>query len=208
MGKPRRGRASPPVTTDPRRVCLLGAESTGKTTLAADLAAAYGTLWNPEYGRPYTEIGRQPGTPWSSAELVHIARMQCWYEDFLAGLATRVLFCDTDAFTTAVFYEVYIGEPARGFEELAARPYDLFVVCGLDVPWRGDGIREFESQRRWMHERYLERAGSSGSPWLVVEGPREARLTTASRAVDRLLGSAASVSAVRAAPTPGPPAVE
>ena len=40
------------------RVCLLGAESTGKTTLAAALAAAYGTVWNPEYGRVYTEVGR------------------------------------------------------------------------------------------------------------------------------------------------------
>ena len=43
------------------RVCLLGAESTGKTTLARALAERYGTVWNPEYGRPYTEIGRPEG---------------------------------------------------------------------------------------------------------------------------------------------------
>jgi len=39
------------------RICLLGAESTGKTTLAAALAVAYETVWNPEYGRVYTEVG-------------------------------------------------------------------------------------------------------------------------------------------------------
>ena len=124
------------MSAELRRVCVLGAESTGKTTLASALAGAYDTLWNPEYGRPYTELGASRDAPWTSSEFVHIARIQCWYEDFLAGYAHRLLFCDTDAFTTAVFHEVYLGVPARGFDELVARPYDLFLVCGLDVPWR------------------------------------------------------------------------
>jgi HTH-type transcriptional regulator, transcriptional repressor of NAD biosynthesis genes len=169
------------------RVCILGAESTGKSTLAAALAERYGTVWNPEYGRPYTRLGRAPDMPWTSWEFVHIARIQCWYEDFLATLAHRVLFTDTDAFTTAVFHEVYLGSPAHGFEDLVARTYDLFVVCGLDVAWRHDGIREFEAQRRWMHERYLTRAEESGSPWLLAEGPPEQRLESVGAAVDAIL---------------------
>ena len=172
---------------DVTRVCLLGAESTGKTTLARMLAARYETVWNPEYGRPYTQIGRPAGAPWTSWEFTHIARIHCWYEDFLAGLANRVLFSDTDAFTTAVFHEVYLGAPATGFEELVARRYDLLVVCGLDVPWRHDGVREFERQRRWMHERYLQHARSSGSPWVLAEGSPAERLRSVAEAVDRLL---------------------
>jgi NadR type nicotinamide-nucleotide adenylyltransferase len=175
------------VARDIKRVCLLGAESTGKTTLAAALAERFRTVWNPEYGRPYTQIGRPPDAPWTSWEFTHIARIQCWYEDFLAGLARRVLFTDTDAFTTAVFHEVYLGTPATAFDELARRPYDLFLVCGLDAPWRHDGVREFEAQRRWMHERYVERAEASGSPWLLVEGPVEQRLDAAAGAVERVL---------------------
>jgi NadR type nicotinamide-nucleotide adenylyltransferase len=168
-------------------VRLLGAESTGKTTLARDLAAAYATVWNPEYGRPYTEIGRDPGAPWTSAEFTHIARLTCWYEDFLATLADAVLFCDTDAFTTSVFHEVYLGRPTAAFGDLTERPYDLTVVCGLDVPWSHDGIREFEEQRHWMHERYVGHARASGRPWLVVEGPHGQRLAEARAAVDRML---------------------
>jgi HTH-type transcriptional repressor of NAD biosynthesis genes len=176
------------VAGDVKRICLLGAESTGKSTLACALATRYRTAWNPEYGRPYTEIGRDPEAPWTSAEFTHIARIQCWYEDCLAESADRALFCDTDAFTTALFHEVYLGEPSHAFDDLVARHYDLFFVCGLDVPWRHDGIREFEEQRRWMHERYLERVRRSGSPWQLLEGTREERLRTSEAAVDDLLG--------------------
>jgi HTH-type transcriptional repressor of NAD biosynthesis genes len=169
------------------RVCMLGAESTGKTTLAAALAQAYGTVWNPEYGRVYTVLGRPPDAPWTSAEFVHIARVHCWYEDFLAGFATRVLFTDTDAFTTAVFHEAYLGEPAQGFEELVARRYDLYLVCGLEVPWERDAVREFADARRRHHAVYLQHARESGSPWLLVEGTPQERLAAARAAVDALL---------------------
>ena len=175
------------MSGDVRRVCLLGAESTGKTTLAAALAAHYGTLWNPEYGRVYTEVGRGRGAPWESWELAHIARVHCWYEDFLAGLAGQVLFCDTDAFTTAVFHEAYLSMPAVGFEELADRRYDLYLVCGLEVPFTHDGVRDLEAQRQWMHEQLLAHARESGSPWLLLEGPQDVRFAIACDAVDSLL---------------------
>lgn len=170
-----------------KRVCLLGAESTGKTTLARALAEAYDTLWNPEYGRPYTEIGRPEEAPWTSWEFTHIARIQCWYEDFLVGCCERVLFCDTDAFTTAVFHEVYLGSPARDFGELVARHYDAYLVCGLDVPFAHDGIREFEERRRAMHERYVDHVQRSGAPWSIVEGPVAERVSAARAIVDAVL---------------------
>jgi HTH-type transcriptional repressor of NAD biosynthesis genes len=176
------------------RVCLLGAESTGKSTLAETLAAAYDSVCVPEYGRAYTELGRPSTAPWTSVEFAHIARIQCWLEDFLAGLARNVLFCDTDAFTTAVFHEAYLGEPAHGFDDLMARRYDLYVVCGLDVPWQHDGLREFEAARLRHHEIYLAHARSSGRPSLLVEGPVGQRLEAVREAVDTIvLGRAGAV---------------
>jgi len=49
--------------------------------------------------------------------------------------------------------------------------------------------REFEEQRRWMHERYLDHARTSGRPWLLAEGPLEQRIEEAADAVDELLSA-------------------
>jgi HTH-type transcriptional regulator, transcriptional repressor of NAD biosynthesis genes len=178
------------------RVCLLGAESTGKTTLAAALAEAYTTVWVPEYGHFYQALAREdPNGEWSSDEFVKIARMQRWLEDFQATQARRVLFCDTDIFTTGLWHEEFVGTPLP--EEVdrltIASKYDLFVLCGDDIPFRQDAyfLREDGPRRRWMQQRYSERLETGSTPWVSVSGPLGARIHQASQAVDRLLESQA-----------------
>jgi len=87
-----------------RRVCVLGAESTGTTTLAEDLAAHYGCRWVPEYGRAYCEerIREEPAIEWRTGDFAHIARRQLADEDAAARLGGRLLVCDTDALATSV----------------------------------------------------------------------------------------------------------
>ena len=46
--------AAAPAATTSSGCCLLGAESTGKTTLARALAERYATVWNPEIGHLYS----------------------------------------------------------------------------------------------------------------------------------------------------------
>ena len=57
-----------------KRVCVVGAESSGTTTLAAALAAHYNTVWVPEYGRAYYEakIRRPDAGAWRSEEFVRM----------------------------------------------------------------------------------------------------------------------------------------
>jgi NadR type nicotinamide-nucleotide adenylyltransferase len=56
-----------------KRVCVVGAESSGTTTLAAAVAAHYNTLWVPEYGRTYYEAKmRRPDVgAWRSEDMIH-----------------------------------------------------------------------------------------------------------------------------------------
>jgi HTH-type transcriptional repressor of NAD biosynthesis genes len=173
------------------RVCVIGAESTGKTTMAAALAEHYRTRWVPEYGAPYHHVGRgNPHREWTSEEFTHIARIREWLEEFLAGYANRVLFCDTDTFVTAVFHEVYLGRPSAELEEEARESkYALYLLCDVDTPFHRDrwGLRR-EDTRRAMHERYLEYLRSGDSPWLELKGSPDERIAAAIAAVDRLLG--------------------
>jgi len=82
-----------------KRVCLVGAESTGKTTLAAALAAHYQTNWVAEYGREYCEekFRESSDIPWESAEFETIARAQIRLEDAAARQANRVNSLGTPA---------------------------------------------------------------------------------------------------------------
>jgi NadR type nicotinamide-nucleotide adenylyltransferase len=171
-------------------VCVLGAESTGKTTLAAALAEHFRTLWVPEYGAPYHHVGRgDPYRPWTSDEFLHIARIRDWLEEFLAGYANRILFCDTDTFVTAVFHEVYLGVRSAELEAMVeAKRYALYLLCDVDTPFHADrlGLRR-EDARRAMHERYVEHLRASGAQWVEVRGAHDERMRTAVDAIDALL---------------------
>ena len=86
-----------------KRVCLFGPESTGKTTLAQQLARHFDSMAVPEYARTHLEA--QAGKL-AEHDLLAIVRGQVAAEEALARQANRLLFCDTDPLTTAIWSEV------------------------------------------------------------------------------------------------------
>ena len=170
----------------------MGAESTGKTTLAQKLAQHFHTVWVPEYGREYTEVkvGRDAvfGYQWKTEEFVHIARRQIELEDELAGQANRVLICDTDALATAIWHERYMASRSSEVEEMAAgRGYDLYLLTALDIPFVQDGIRDGEHLREWMTERFRQELETRQFRWLLLQGSYAERFRTAVTAIDKVI---------------------
>jgi HTH-type transcriptional regulator, transcriptional repressor of NAD biosynthesis genes len=168
------------------RVVVVGAESTGTTTLAEALAAHYNTAWVPEYGRAYSEtklLGANP-TLWSSDEFIHIAREQRRQEDAAARHANRILVCDTDAFATTIWHERYLGTADEALEAIArSRQPDLYIVTNVDIPFVQDGTRDGEHIREWMHRRFLQALEGWERPFLVVSGSPHARVTASVEAI-------------------------
>jgi HTH-type transcriptional regulator, transcriptional repressor of NAD biosynthesis genes len=176
--------------SDLKRVCVVGAESTGTTSLARDLAKHYQTVWVPEYGRDYTEVRKIDGQriEWRSEEFVHIARQQQENEDAMAKRANRVLFCDTDALATAIWHERYMGDWSRKVERIAdQRTYALYFLTAPDIPFVQDRIRDGELLREWMTDRFRVELTRRGHKWVYLSGTLEQRMQTAIKAVDRLL---------------------
>lgn len=174
-----------------KRIALVGAESTGKTTLSRDLAKALTTTWVPEYGRIYAEgkMHAVDGTAWETSEFVTIAREQNRLEDHLARTANKVLICDTNAFATSVWHERYMEKRSREVEALTeGRAYDLVIVTGDEIPFEQDGTRDGEHIRHSMHNRFIERLNEANIPFIVVSGTQEERLTQALEAISTTPG--------------------
>lgn len=169
-----------------RRICVVGAESTGTTTLARDLAAYLGCAWVPEYGRTFCER-RGPGIAWRTEDFVHIARQQQADEDAAARTGGPLLVCDTDALATSIWHERYLGTRSATVRRLAAgRRYALYVLTGDDIPFVQDGTRDGEHLRGWMTDRFRQELSQRPEPWIEVRGDRAARLAVAAARIRTL----------------------
>ena len=178
-----------------RRVVLVGAESTGKTTLAEMLAHRWRTNWVPEFGREYWERkvaglsmdGPLPG--WSSEEFVTIAAEQQARENLAARTANRVLFCDTNAWATGTWHERYLERRDAHVDAIGSRDVaHLYLLAMPDVPFVQDGWRDGRGIRDWMHARFFEQLRAMPAPVVCLAGSIESRMETACMAIDDLLG--------------------
>jgi NadR type nicotinamide-nucleotide adenylyltransferase len=176
-----------------KRVCVVGAESTGTTTLAAALARALGTRWVEEYGREYTEAKWSRGeSAWRTEEFEQIAGQQLLRADAAAREADRVLVCDTNAFATVLWHRRYVGGPCPGVEAIAtAERCDLYLLTGDEIPFVQDGLRDGESVRHEMHRWFEEALAAQPVPWRLLRGPHDARLREAVRLTRELFAGSA-----------------
>jgi NadR type nicotinamide-nucleotide adenylyltransferase len=166
----------PPVS----RVALLGAESTGKSTLAKALAEALGTVWAHEYGR---ELWEAKQGHLVFGDLPRIGRTQVEREETLAREARGVLICDTTPLTTALYSEALFGAVDEELRRLARRRYDLTFLCVPDFPLVQDGTRRDEAFRRFQHRWYLNALRREGIAHTLLAGPPEQRLAQAVAAI-------------------------
>ena len=173
------------------RVAIVGAESTGKTTLAAALAPRLAQLsglratWVPEVLREWCEhTGRTP----LAHEQGAILRAQ--HERIEAAAATHdVVVCDTTALMTAVYSRMVFGD--RTLDERAAvlhRRMTITLLTALDLPWVPDGLQRDGPQVREPVDRALrELMAAHGLPWSLLSGQGARRLEAAVDAVAPLL---------------------
>lgn len=159
----------------PLRVALLGAESTGKSTLAAALADQYQTVWVTEYLREFVEVHAR--TPQSHEQLM-IARTQLAREDAAAAQAGHYLFCDTTPLMTALYSQFYFGVVDPALDALAqAHRYAYTIVAEPSNPWVADGLqRESDSVRQQVHRLLLQALAQARIPYLLVSGDTTQRL--------------------------------
>jgi HTH-type transcriptional regulator, transcriptional repressor of NAD biosynthesis genes len=166
------------------RVCLLGGESSGKTTLARALAEHLATTHCEEYGR---ERWVERGGELRYEDFLLIATTQVEWEKRAARGAQNMVVCDTSPLTTLFYCLDQFGRAEPKLQQLAERRYDLTLLCAPDFPFEQDGTRRDDAFRLRQHAFYLAELERSGARWLLVRGPLSSRIEQAQRAL-RALG--------------------
>ena len=192
------------------RIVTIGPESTGKSSLCESLAKTYKTLWCPEYAREFLlrskalgHIGA-PDSPhgnYDFEDLLSIAKGQIALENEMAEKAIEywskqsnkkttqpVLFVDTDMYVMKVWSEYVFGK-CHPFilEQIAERPYDFYLLCGTDLPWVKDELREYPdpAKRNELYHIYHDLLVQQHVPWSNVVGDQEARVGSAMEAIEK-----------------------
>lgn len=158
------------------RVCVLGGESSGKTTLVEALAQRLETVAVPEVGRQRWE---EKGGALNFDDMRAIAEAQVSLEDALARNAHRWLVCDGSALTTAFYSEDGFGTVDPVVSRLAALPYAFTFVCAPDFPFVQDGTRRDAAFRQRQHQWYLDVLDKTGVAYTVLEGTTADRVSAA-----------------------------
>lgn len=171
-----------------KRVVVLGPESTGKTTLAGDLAQAFGTSWVGEYLRVYLDA---KGGVCEPDDLPRVVAGHWVMEATLARRARRVLVCDTDPLMTAVYSRFYYGTlPAWLDDAASVRRADHYLLLDCDVPWVADPHRDAPHARDVILGLCREELERRGLPFTLVRGGWDQRLAAARALVGSLLREA------------------
>jgi HTH-type transcriptional regulator, transcriptional repressor of NAD biosynthesis genes len=175
-----------------QRIAIVGAESTGKTWLAAELAAMLARQGRaphlvPEVLREWCD--REGRTP-ASHEQQAIAREQA--RRVLAAQAPQVVVADTTPLMTAVYsHLLFQDESLYDFALEHQRQYDITLLTGLDLPWTADGLQRDGPHVREPVDTLLRSAlARAGVAYQVVYGQGPQRLENARLALDRAASAA------------------
>jgi len=173
-----------------RRIAIIGAESTGKTTLAAALAPRLAAdtglkvAWVPELLRDWcNHVGRTP----QPHEQASILRGQ--HDRIEAAAATHdVVICDTTAMMIAIYSRLLFADRSLEARAVALqRRMALTLLTALDLPWEADPLRDGPHVREPVDNMLRELLIAHQLPWALVAGHGTARLEAAVDAVAPLL---------------------
>lgn len=176
--------------SDCLKVVIYGPESTGKTTLAKQLAMYFNTQWVPEFARTYLqEKYDNCSEACEQKDLIPIAKGQIAAENRLAKQANRVLFVDTNVLQTYTYAQVYFeGFISKVFKEvIKTHHYDLYLLTYIDTPWEADDLRDKPKEREFMYEVFEASLKDNEQPYQVLKGTKQQRLQKAIALVENLL---------------------
>lgn len=167
------------------KIALSGPESTGKSTLSAQLAAYFQTIHTIEFARQYLESNNNKYT---YKDIVYMAENQQQLEATMAKKANKILFCDTDFINFKIWLEHLNYEVPFWIENyIQSKPYAITLLMAPDIPWQQDPLREYPDKREYFFDLFKKNLEANDYPFVIIEGQGEARFANALKAVESFL---------------------
>lgn len=159
-----------------KKIAVIGAESTGKTTLCQKLALHYKTNWVPEFARAYFESNSINACKLYDIEL--IARQQIKNEKAFSKNANRLLFCDTNLITLKIWADLEFKSNIAFIDEMLLKDcYDLTLVLNNTIDWQQDEQRKNKFNRDFILELNVQHLKSLNRPFKVVSPKNWSEIT-------------------------------
>lgn len=163
-------------SSSPTTVLILGAECTGKSTLAQALAKHYQTNFVPEYMRTYLEHNPM-GYRCTWDDLTPIANGQLQSELTAIQNANRYCFIDTSFLLLDIYSWHYFGDSPKAIKDQLTRQYDLILLTDeIGIDWVADGMRDLPHGRHDMRQKIIAQLDKYQLPYHCISGDLKTRI--------------------------------
>lgn len=169
-----------------KKIAIVGPESTGKSTISQLLAKHYKVSWVPEYARYYCE---NLEAPYTLQDEINMYYGQLSLEDAILAITENdYIICDTTFVTVKIWSDEMLGEtPQIVLDALPKRPYDLYLLMDIDLPWQDDPLRDFPNQREHFMNVWHKELKALKANYVVINGVDNVRVQNAIKAIDTFL---------------------
>ena len=167
------------------RIAISGPESTGKTTLAKQLAEFYGGQYIPEFAREYVE--KLPHH-YTFDDVEAIAKVQVEQYQATKLSSEHLFFFDTWLIITKVWFNWVFGRTPEWLDnQIRDCPIDFFLLCRPDLPWEADPVRENGGENRLkLFDQYRNELNHYGFNFAEIGGIGDDRLQSAIAAINNI----------------------
>lgn len=165
--------------SDVTRIVFYGPESTGKTTLAKNMAKHFKTQWIPEFARDLLQDKfDKTGKACEASDIEAIVKGQLKAENKAILKANQYLFCDTDPLETYVYAKVYFpGENFSWLDKLNDHlNYEHYFLTYIDTPWEADDLRDKPNEREYMYREFLNELKLRKKNFTILRGNLKNRI--------------------------------